>query len=231
LPPPDSSYWSYGRRPSDFPSSLDNPRESTDTPRAAGEGTGWPEDKPDAKPDKPKTPEEQIRELQSELTKTKSELAGERTSNRLLRDDLQVARNSVSGLKGQLERTHLDRSKLIDTNAGLVHKNMELQRKLESSSVLAGKEVKSAERQEQITRDTPKRRNWFPTDKVGTLGGAVAGVAGTYSVMVGRVASKEEAFAVACAGAGVATVAVGRDLMDKINGWRNKRAEKKNADR
>lgn len=226
-PPPDSSYWSHGHWPPDFSHARENrPDGSGGKPHESGEGTGWPKDEPDAKLDKPKTREELEAENKS-LRSENTRLTGDYENS--LRE-LQRKNNELSTAKTELANTRADRSRLIDTNSELVRRNMELHKKTEYSSDLDHREKNPGAQTDQIEKD-PKRKNWFPTDKMGQMGTAVAGVAGTYAVMAGRVASKEEAFGLACAGAGMTTLALGRELTDKVNAWRDRRAEKKNADR
>lgn len=232
VPPPDSSYWSYGHRPldRDFPSTRDSfPDRSRGRPQESNEGIGWPKDKPDAKPDT-RSDAEKVKDLQSELDKVKRENDRLTDSYNRSLQELKRKDNELSGVRRELDETRRDRSRLIDTNANLVRDNMALRKKSESSPDIR-KSAAGDAAQDAAVEKQPKRKNWFPTDKVAAAGGAVAGVAGTYAVMVGRVSSKEEAFGVACAGAGMTTLALGREITDKINDWRNKRAEKKDADR
>lgn len=226
VPPPDSSYWSYGRRPPDLPSTRNRfPDRSRDRPQESNEGIGWPKDKPDTRSDA-----EKVKDLQSELDKVKRENDRLTDSYNRSLQELKRKDNELSGVRRELDETRRDRSRLIDTNANLVRDNMALRKKSESSPDIR-KSAAGDAAQDAAVEKQPKRKNWFPTDKVAAAGGAVAGVAGTYAVMVGRVSSKEEAFGVACAGAGMTTLALGREIADKINDWRNMRAEKKDADR
>lgn len=211
------------------------PRAARDqSPRAEeirenGEGTGWPANKPKT-PEIPRTPEQRIKDLESEVKSLKSENARLTGSYESSLRELQRKDNELSHAKSELANAKSDSARLIDTNSRLVRDNMELRTKTDASSLLDQREKSPATQADEVEKK-PHRKNWFPTDKVGSFGGAVAGAAGTYAVMVGRVGSKEEAFGVACAGAGVATLALGREVADKINDWRDKRAEKKNADR
>lgn len=206
---------------------LDKPvPQRWDNPREAGEGTGWPKDK---KPEVPKTPEERIKALESENKSLRVEYARltgryEHSLRELKRKD-----HELDHSKSELTLARNDNSRLTETNSLLVRDNMALRDKTATSSAIDRKTTDQS-RQREAAEKKPHRRNWFPTDKVAGLGGAAAGAAGTYAVMVGRVSSKEEAFAVACAGAGMAALTFGREITDKINDWRDKRAEK-NAER
>lgn len=227
VPPPDSSYWSYGRRPPDFSSSRDSfPDRTRET---VGEGTGWPKDKPKT-PEIPKTLEERVKELEAENRSLRSENARLEVRYENTLEELRTTRNERDHAKHELANAKADSSRLTDTNSRLVRELIELRKKTESSSAF-DRNSNAPGAQTAMADKRPQRRNWFPTDKMGNFGGAVAGVAGTYAVMAGSVSSKEEAFGVACAGAGMATLALGREVTDKINAWRDKRAEKKNADR
>ncbi|MBO0804275.1 MAG: hypothetical protein J2P25_14520 [Nocardiopsaceae bacterium] len=211
VPPPDSSY------------------RTRETVGESGEGTGWPKDKPKT-PEVPKTPEERIKDLESRNKSLKSENARLTSNYESSLRELQRKDKELGHAKSELAKAKSDNSRLIDTNSRLVQDNMELREKTESSPAFDRK-ANTTGAQTEMADKKPQRKNWFPTDKVGNFGMAVAGAAGTYGVMVGRVSSKEEAFGVACAGAGLAALKLGREVSDKINAWRDKRAEKKNADR
>lgn len=228
VPPPDSSYWSYGRRPPDSSQMRDSaPDRTRETAGEFGEGTGWPKDK---KPEVPKTPEERVKELESELGKTKRELYEARGELARTGRELRRTSEELKAERASREKLTETNARLTDTNAALVRDNRELREKTGHSSALDRKETRNADAQAKTAHKPPRHRNWFPTDKVGAFGGAVAGAAGSYAVMVGSAGSKEEAFAVACTGAGVAGLALGREITTKVHDWRDRRAAK-NADR
>lgn len=195
-----------------------------------GEGTGWPRDKgketdrgTDKGTDKnaDESPEKtRIRELESELGKTKTELMY--TQGALIRTRQQLERTRTELGKAQDER-----SKLVDTvsrqGRQLERKDAEITELRSPTPALARKEQDDAT-QDRVKENKPGRRNWFPSEKVSAVASGGISALGAAGVAAHQITGSTESAIVAGAGFGFTVLALAKDRYEK-------RQEKKDADR